>query len=879
MRRRSLDGPRCADCPEGPLIRSVGGFGPTVVDLVIVGEHPGETECLTGRPFTGPSGMLLNQTLKSYGIDPEQCYRTNAVLCSCKPKNPHLIACWSRLQREIVERNPKIVLTLGKVAFQAVCRTRANLVDTDGTLWWQPELGCWVVPTWHPAAVLRGGADDSFFPRIADAIWRISRFLDGRDALPNPRKERDHIPWTFFRTPEGAAKALRHYLGRANGAQELRFAIELACDTESHSPGRGFPPPDLYLPEATVQNIKKTGKGRPHPFSDTWIMLQLYDGTRCAVFDVTAILNNENRFLLRKLLRHPGAIWIGHNFAQYDTQVFRANGLPAPPDENIRDTMVWGLGLSERRNAVGLEPLSRTWLNAPAYKKGLKASGYRHQKGPQSEVQWRNLAVYGMDDAVNSWRLSRKLPAIVRDEGTQELCENLLLPLAITCGKLSARGFPIDTTQIDKLEELWGGKTNEIVAELQEYAGKASFPHRGEQQKLTDSVLKSIDKRGFNPRSHLQLAHLAYDVLGLQPTTGSTNRKFSGTAKNLRGRDRSVDADFLAANEDPTFCWLMTKLRIYDKLVRTYVRGLAKEIDRDGLIHPDANIAATATGRLVWKPLLQVLPHYGAHAQLEEEDFAKETRKLFPARNGMVIVGSDYKQLEFRVAWMLSGDEALGRSLMSSDPHATTAAMMFQKTLDKVTKADRHAAKRVGFGVAYNRSAFTLAQGPLLDILGGIDVPQNIRIGKAQEFIDSYWRSYPDYRRYFEWCMETALRDGELSTPFGRKRRWLLITNENKRGIQNQAVNFPIQSAASDMCSTALIRLAVELPKRKLGFPLYTVHDEIVCEIYANKLEEGIRCIQEIMSHPPIDTGTAQFPVDSSYGPNLGDLRPYTLAA
>lgn len=248
---------------------------------------------------------------------------------------------------------------------------------------------------------------------------------------------------------------------------------------------------------------------------------------------------------------------------------------------------------------------------------------------------------------------------------------------------------------------------------------------------------------------------------------------------------------------------------------------------------------------------------------------------MFPARERMVIVSTDYKQLEFRIAWMLSGDEALGRSLMSSDPHATTAAMMFQKELSSVTKADRHAAKRVGFGVAYNRSAFTLAKGPLLDILGGIDVPENVRIRAAQEFIDSYWRSYPDYRRYFEWCMETALREGELSTPFGRKRRWPLITNENKRGIENQAVNYPIQSCASDFCSTALIRLTEELPKRKLGYPLYTVHDEIVCEIYLDKLDEGIRCIQEIMSSPPIDTGAAQFPVDSSYGPNLGDLTAW----
>src|SRR5690348_14882965 len=115
VRKRSLSGPRCTDCPEGPLTRSAGGFGPATSDLVIIGEHPGEAECLTGRPFTGPSGMLLNQTLKSYGIDPAKCYRTNAVMCSCKPKNTHLDACWQRLRDVVMSRRPKIVLTLGKV--------------------------------------------------------------------------------------------------------------------------------------------------------------------------------------------------------------------------------------------------------------------------------------------------------------------------------------------------------------------------------------------------------------------------------------------------------------------------------------------------------------------------------------------------------------------------------------------------------------------------------------------------------------------------------------------------------------------------------------------------------------------------------------------
>jgi DNA polymerase-1 len=224
---------------------------------------------------------------------------------------------------------------------------------------------------------------------------------------------------------------------------------------------------------------------------------------------------------------------------------------------------------------------------------------------------------------------------------------------------------------------------------------------------------------------------------------------------------------------------------------------------------------------------------------------------------------------------MASGDKNLGEALMGGDMHAKTAAYMFRKPEDIVTKADRHAAKRVSFGTAYWRSAYTLALGPLQDVLGGMDVPESRRIGMAQKFIDDFRALYSDY---YAWQLEsanTAVTTGELSTVFGRKRRWQLITNENREEIRRQGVNYPIQSTASDMCSSALVRLADVLPKRKLGYPLYTVHDEVVCEIRQDRIEEGIGAITEVMSNPVIDTNGAEFPVDSGYGLNLGDLEPW----
>lgn len=846
VRYRKSASQGCDSCPLKDLPgarlekRWVPGDGPAKARCVIVGEGPGDTELITGKPFMGRSGELLNATLERNGMSRADIYLTNANECRVKATKAYQEACHDRLFTEIMAREPELVITLGKPAYQAICETNDSLANAEGALQWSPTLGTWILPTWHPAAALRA---DSFYPPIANTFWRASRFLDGTTPLPQPGGGKRQFRWTFFRTPQGAIKGIQYYLRRA---QTRKLTVSIDTESWTHQ-----------SPYELEHNLKPKGKGRPHPERDTWIMLQLYDGKRACAIDMT-VVDDEARKWIRRLLRSKRIYFTGHNICTYDTRVFRHNLGVCPDDSQIRDTMLLGLGLSERQGAIGLEPLSRTWLNAPAYKAGLRGSGYRHQKGPQNLEQWRNLARYGVDDVYNGYELNRILPGMVRDEGTMGLVRDVLQPLALTCGRIASRGLPVDTTQFDNLQSHWGAKVTHFADQLDALAKEAGFP--------ADPAVMKGDH--FNPNSHPQLAHLAYDVLGLSATDGATNRKF--TSKFDGGRSaRSVDSDFLIGHEDTEFSQLMQQYRIYFKLYRTYVLGLLREIDPDGLIHPDFNLAGTATGRLVVKPLLQVLPHYGAHRLLADEDFATETRRLFPARPGYLLVAADFKQLEMRVAAALSGDPQLARTLEASDPHAVTARYMFQR--ESVDDADRHAAKRVTFGVMYNRSAFTLCRGPLLDVLGGIEVPEAIRFRKAQAFIDAFWKVYPDYWNWQNAKKAEALTEGELTTPFGRKRRWSLITHQNKREIENQAVNYPIQSAASDMCSLALVRLETAL--EGIGFPLYTVHDEVVTEIKEERLEEGIAIIREVMTTPLFETHGVEFDISVKVGPNLGDVK------
>lgn len=828
----------CAGCPivgtERP--RWVGGRGPEQADLVVVGEAPGDTETAVGKPFIGPSGKLLDATLRNHGFRRSDVYATNAVMCPIKPSAQALGSCRPRLSEEIRSRRPKLIVALGKIAWQQLTGIRASIAAYIGTMWWSSEFNCWIVPTWHPAYALR--SPDSY-PEIDNAFRKARELFDGVQRWPDV-DDRIRFPWTFFQTPEGICKALTYYGRKA----ERLGHLEIGSDTESISPGKW-----------------------PHPESDHWLMWQFYDGERGAALNMSIGMRDRRvRKLSRKLLRDPRITWAFHNGAIYDSRVFRTNLGVAPDDSRFRDTLVLGVGLSERRDAVGLEPLSRNYLNVPAFKRKLKEHGYTHAKGPQNAQQWHDLARYGVQDAFHGYRLNQVLPDIVRAEGTWELCENLLLPLALTCGRLSHRGMAVDTTQFEKLNATWGARDAELVSELQELADDSGWP-------LIPNVAKAKDGR-LNPRSHPQLSHLMYDVLGLTATQGLTNRKFRASKWSGKERERSCDGDFLLGHIDDggdagRACGLVQKIRIYDKLLRTYVAGLEREIEGDGLIHQDYRISTTVTGRLVVRPLLQVLPHYGAHRELSDEDFAAETRRLFPARPGYVLVAADFKQLELRVAAALSGDANLIKALEAADPHAITARYMFQR--EQVDDADRHAAKRVSFGVLYNRSAFTLSRGPLFDVLGGDTKTDSQRQTLAQGYIDSFWQLYHVLRAEQKGWVQTAFATGELVTPFGRKRRWPLITDGNAKEIENQACNFPIQSTASDMCSTALIRLEPALAG--IGFPMYTVHDQVICEIEEKHLERALRIINEVMTEPMFDTRGAEFKVTFEVGPNLGDVE------
>jgi uracil-DNA glycosylase len=135
------------------------GSGDPDAELMFVGEGPGQREDEQGVPFVGPSGNLLQELLGEIGLTREEVYIGNVVKCrppkNRDPRPDEIDACKGYLRSQIELIDPSVVVTLGNFASKLLLRTETGITRLRGTAyeWWGGRL---LIPTYHPAAALRG---------------------------------------------------------------------------------------------------------------------------------------------------------------------------------------------------------------------------------------------------------------------------------------------------------------------------------------------------------------------------------------------------------------------------------------------------------------------------------------------------------------------------------------------------------------------------------------------------------------------------------------------------------------------------------------------------------------------------------------------------
>jgi uracil-DNA glycosylase family protein len=145
--------------------QTVFGEGPIKAEIILIGEQPGDKEDLTGRPFVGPAGAILDESLSSAGIDRQRCYVTNTVKhfkftqrgkrrLHSKPNAGEIRSCswWLRSELKLIE--PKIVVALGATAAACLVGDAVRITRDRGTIF-HPENLPPVLVTIHPSYILR----------------------------------------------------------------------------------------------------------------------------------------------------------------------------------------------------------------------------------------------------------------------------------------------------------------------------------------------------------------------------------------------------------------------------------------------------------------------------------------------------------------------------------------------------------------------------------------------------------------------------------------------------------------------------------------------------------------------------------------------------
>ena len=174
----------CTDCRLSETRTNVVfGVGRPDADVMMVGEAPGRNEDLEGEPFVGAAGHLLNRLLEEVGMRREEVYIANVLKCrppgNRDPRPDEIESCKGYLRGQLDLVDPKVVMTLGNFATQLLLRTNTGISRMRGRSyrWWRDKV---LIPTFHPAAALRGG--ERVTDQIREDLALMRSVLDSMDA-------------------------------------------------------------------------------------------------------------------------------------------------------------------------------------------------------------------------------------------------------------------------------------------------------------------------------------------------------------------------------------------------------------------------------------------------------------------------------------------------------------------------------------------------------------------------------------------------------------------------------------------------------------------------------------------------------------------------
>ncbi len=495
---------------------------------------------------------------------------------------------------------------------------------------------------------------------------------------------------------------------------------------------------------------------------------------------------------LHPILEKPSPAIIGQNL-KYDITILARHGVSV--DGVDFDAMIASHLIHPEERRHNLDEIARTYLDYQT----ITYADVAGKNGAFAAVSVEEATRYAAEDAEIIQRLYPVLTDALRLAGAQTLFAEIELPLIQVLSRMERNGILVDC-------EVLAQQGAELRKELE----------------IVESDLFDIAGVPFNPSSPKQVAEILFERLGLPIVT----RTKTGPSTSAR-----VLAELAVQHPFPGKLMVHRELQ---KLLSTYIEQLPQTVHPEtGRIHTHYHQTGTATGRLSSsEPNLQNIP--------TRSQAGGRIRQAFVAPDGSVLLSADYSQIELRLLAHLSGDENLIAAFESeTDLHRLTASRVFGVPPERVTAAERDAAKRINFGILYGISPFGLAR------------ELNSTQSDARTYIDRFFAAYPRAKAFLDELVDLATKKGYAETLLGLRRPLpdLRSKNQAKRNFDRRnAVNTPIQGSAADLIKKAMID--IDRIVRGEQWPakmLLQIHDELVFEVPAAAADEFTHRVRAAM--------------------------------
>lgn len=774
----------CENCFFGG--KKVGYKGKVDSPFVIVGESPGPLELAKGLPFVGPSGKLLDEVLAPF--------MPQLIAAGCEPFITNAINCIPR-QKDVNRLSQAVNRCCGRLKEEVSLHPRKVILALgNGALWSLTGKHSYKITQVRGQVFESDLADEGIVASV-----HPSYLLRGSGNLGQFRRDieiacrmalGEDITGETDNAPAGSASSGRRDKSviTASGTFEPgKYAVletpEQVAKLAAKLKTVAYAAGDLE----TDGFIPRLGRvvNPPHTLGQGILCLGI-----CFKRGISYVIPGP---LITPALFENNVKWCWHN-GKYDISWGREYGL-----DKIRvddDTMLLSYLMNERGGIHDLEQVGSDWLQAPNYKdmlEGMKPSKRHSYAYIPKDTLYEYQAI---DVELTFWLRDVLRDKVKKDERLWRVYTDILIPASEFLHQVECDGILVDGKKVEANTQRLGGEADKHEAEFIRLATEVGIT-------------------GINCRSPLQVKEFLYGKLKLGRMEWSTDKN---------------QLDLLPAHPAVQ---ALKQYRLAHKQLSTFVTPIWSKVDENNRLHTTFKLHGTTTGRLSSnKPNLQNIPR------------DKDIRGQFIAAPGRALLEVDLAQAELRVLACLSGDVEMIRIFRSGvSLHDEVAEYLFGKGFNKEQKM---IAKNINFGIIYGISAYGLYDQ--IEI-GAARLGSDIHVTPKQchQWIKGWFARFPEAHKFLERCKMAPVNGVALISAFGRRRRFNIVSREKLRDMQNEAMNFPEQSAAHDITLLAGIEVQKYIREQYDCMIVNEVHDCLLNDL-PDDMSIIVPCAKHIMN-------------------------------